>query len=289
MKLVVHAGTHKTATTAFQMFCWSARLVFAESGFYYPDLKYGSVDVFQHSPLVWSLQEGRRLDVFKILCNFYQNAVSLGCHSVLISGEDFENFLIDSAAQLQFEQMLYDAGFDDLEWVIVRREPLDYFQSLYSELSKHGACVSALPAAMSVVRSGWFAVSTANLNYFFAIDIVRLLGAFRARTRGNVRVYKFSDFVASEFLGAGLLRDCFGFAGMDEQVLAAHLALVNEYKNICLSADMVEINYLSNFLGRDSVLTEIEQVEWSESLASRKKSLEASLELLTQHCSTGEC
>ena len=101
---------------------------------------------------------------------FYQNAAILRCHSVLISGEDFENFLIDSAAQLQFEQMLIDAGFDDFEWVVVRRDPLEYFRSIYAELSKHGVCINAIPAAISIARSGWFAVSTTSLNNFFAVD-----------------------------------------------------------------------------------------------------------------------
>ena len=78
--------------------------------------------------------------------------------------------------------MLFDAGFDDLEWVIVRRNPLEYFRSIYSELSKHGVCINAIPVAISIARSGWFSVSTSNLNYFFAVDLARLIG-FRARTK----------------------------------------------------------------------------------------------------------
>ena len=39
-------------------------------------------------------------------------------NSVLLSGEDFENFLVDFSALEQFEQMAYDAGFDALEWVL---------------------------------------------------------------------------------------------------------------------------------------------------------------------------
>ena len=39
--------------------------------------KVWGVDVFQHSPLVWQLQAGSRLNVFEALCNFYQNAAIL--------------------------------------------------------------------------------------------------------------------------------------------------------------------------------------------------------------------
>lgn len=288
MRLVVHAGTHKTATTAFQRFCYSARSLFADSGFYYPDIKYGGVDIFQHSPLLWQLQSGSRLSVFTALCNLYQNAIDINCHSVFLSGEDFENFLIDSASQIQFEQMLFDAGFDQLQWVIVKRNPLEYFESIYSELSKHGVCINAMSAANAVIRSGWFAVSTANLSHFFAVDLMRLLGSFRARTRGNVRVYEFTDFKASYFLGADLLRDCFGFVVPDKEELSIHIEYANKSKNYCLSEDLVEVNYLNNFLGVDSALLEIDEIEFSKSLVLRKKSFDASLELLKQNFASGE-
>ena len=238
--------------------------------------------------MVWQLQAGSRLNVFETLCNFYQNAVSLGCHSVLISGEDFENFLIDSAAQLQFEQMLIDAGFDDFEWVVVRRDPLEYFRSIYAELSKHGVCINAIPAAISIARSGWFAVSTTSLNNFFAVDLVRLLGAFRARTRGNITVYEFTDFVSSGFIGADLLRDCFGFDGMDEEDFASCLGFADKSNNFRLSEDMVEANYLRSFLGFDSASALIEDVERRKSLFFRKECMEAALEILSKNCVNDE-
>ena len=145
-----------------------------------------------------------------------------------------------------------------------------------------------MSAANAVIRSGWFAVSTANLSHFFAVDLMRLLGSFRARTRGNVRVYEFTDFKASYFLGADLLRDCFGFVVPDKEDLSIHIEYANKSKNHCLSEDLVEVNYLNNFLGADSALLEIDEIEFSKSLVLRKKSFDASLELLKQNFASGE-
>ena len=69
---------------------------------------------------------------------------------MFLSGEDCENFLFDSSAQAQFEQMVFDAGFVDLE-VFIRRPAVDYFQFIYSELSKHDVWVCPLSAPLQ-----WF-------------------------------------------------------------------------------------------------------------------------------------
>ena len=58
--------------------------------------------------------------------------------------------------------------------------------------------------------------------------------------------------------------------------------------NYCLSEDLVEVNYLNNFLGVDSALLEIDEIEFSKSLVLRKKSFDASLELLKQNFASGE-
>lgn len=285
MKLVIHAGTHKTATTAFQRMCCSARSLFAGSGFFYPDFIYRGVNVFQHGYLVWDLQAGLRSSVFASLCGFYEKGMALGCGSVFLSGEDFENFLVDSSAQAQFECMAFDAGFEGLEWVFVRRPAVDYFRSIYSEMSKQAVCICPLSAASAVVRSGWFAVSTANLNYFFVIDLTRLLGGFVAHSKGRVRVYEFDEFVSGEILGGSFLMESFDFNAAF--LMDAHSQFANRSKNSGLSAELVESNYFANFLGFVQSLGEMEMRFLDEvGLASRRESFDAALAMLGQHFSS---
>ena len=284
MKLVIHAGTHKTATTPFQRMCCSARSLFAGSRFFYPDFVYRGVNAFQHGYLVWDLEAGLRSSVFASLCGFYEKGMALGCRSVFLSGEDFENFLVDSSAQAQFECMAFDAGSEDLEWVFVRLPAVDYFRFIYSELSKQAVCICPLSAASAVVRAGWFAVSTANLNYFFAIDLSRLLGVFDARSKGRARVFEFDKFVSGRCLGDLFLFESFGF--ICSPVMDAHLEFAKRSKNAGLSVDLVESNYLANFLGSVRSLGDLEMRFFEErGLVARRASFDAALAMLDQHFS----
>ena len=135
-----------------------------------------------------------------------------------------------------------------------------------------------------MVRAGWFAVSTANLNYFFAIDLSSLLGAFDARSKGLIRVIEFDDFVSGGHLGDSFLFDSFGFSCPPK--MDAHLEVANRSKNAGLSFDGVESNYLANFLGSVRSLCDLEMRFFEErGLVARRASFDAALAMLDQHFS----
>ena len=60
----------------------------------------------------------------------------------MICGEDFENLLVDQYLAKEFSTILKNIGFDNVEWVFVKRDPFSYLKSLYSELSKHNLIVN---------------------------------------------------------------------------------------------------------------------------------------------------
>ena len=160
MRLVIHAGPRKTATTSFQRGCDAARSAGVLHKVFYPQLSLDGVAVFQHSPLVWMLQEGGQKQLLSVLQVMHAQACEAGCDSVFLSGEDFENFLVDEMSHSCFEQLVQQAGFRYPEWVLVERDPVDRLQSLYSEFSKHGVVSSIRSWTASVRRTGWFAIST---------------------------------------------------------------------------------------------------------------------------------
>ena len=132
MKLIVHAGTHKTATTSFQRLCYNNFENLIASRVLYP--KYRNWK--QHSYLAWQFQRQNQ----PVISDFFhevKNAIeAFGCEKAILSGEDFENSLIDHTMANNLENTARLAGFNEIEWVFVRRQPSQYLQAIYGELSK---------------------------------------------------------------------------------------------------------------------------------------------------------
>ena len=127
IRLVIHAGTHKTATTAFQGVCFENRELLATWGVIYPFAR-------QHSELAHQLQRGElnnlRCLLDLIRTNFDDDT------TLLLSGEDFENVLVDDEMAITLENEVAKRGFAPVEWYFVFRNQVDYFHSIYAQLCK---------------------------------------------------------------------------------------------------------------------------------------------------------
>lgn len=86
MKLLLHIGSHKTASTSIQHFCALNRHVLADAGFFYPHNKHSAyVFNFLASNLAYSKQE--LVEDFMQQC--FLEASEAGAHTVIISAESF--------------------------------------------------------------------------------------------------------------------------------------------------------------------------------------------------------
>ena len=105
MKLIIHSGTHKTATTTFQYICGKNINLMENNSLYYPIIQstkkdlgdiisekincnYQSLD--NHSYLAWMIQSKQLDIVTSLFKRFSIHAKKLKCTSVLLSGEDLE-------------------------------------------------------------------------------------------------------------------------------------------------------------------------------------------------------
>ena len=85
IRLFIHAGTHKTATTAFQGVCFENRALLATWGVIYPFAR-------QHSELAHQLQRGE-LNNLRCSLDLFRTKFA-DDNTLLLSGEDFENVLV---------------------------------------------------------------------------------------------------------------------------------------------------------------------------------------------------
>lgn len=89
-KLYLHIGTHKTGTTALQVFLSKNDRRLQDTGFLFP--KSGRIGTFsgQHN-IAWELNGDPCFDkALGNLAELSQEISSSGCHNICLSSEDFE-------------------------------------------------------------------------------------------------------------------------------------------------------------------------------------------------------
>jgi hypothetical protein len=241
MKLVIHCGLHKTATTSFQTFCSDNRSALFDVGICYPRLG----NKTQHSYLMHDVQE-TDIGILEEYLNRIYAEVDGVCHTVLLSGEDFENCIVDVGLAVDIEAAANRSGFESVTWVVVTRGLDELLRSLYAEMSKHGVTLRFDTLARSAAKSGCMYVSTQNYNYIFVLDYTRFEARFKENTSGGHIVLSYEDFTR-DFVGMVLLKK---LLSENKFFKFRKLAKFNtEIKNKRITAFQVEANYLSTALG----------------------------------------
>ena len=186
-------------------------------GVLYPD--YGGET--QHSKLMWDVQRSGDTPLLAYLAECREAAAG-ACHTVLLSGEDFENALVDLSLAQRIERAALGAGFDALVWAVVHRQPAEYAESIYAEMSKHDVVLRRSTVLEALAQSGCLYVSTKEFNYIFALDYERFAGDFAAALSGKVWAIPMDEFVAGR-PGACLLAELVPAPELDSFLAAAEI------------------------------------------------------------------
>lgn len=150
MKLILHAGSHKTATTSIQHFCALNRRVLQKEGVHYPRNKSSSyVFNFLASDLAFDKVQKTKtfLEKAKI------DAEKRGCHTVLISAESFyamTSFFIDAQNKTRKNEIYFDnekmlieslkeccSSYESIDVAFYFRPQDDFANSLYNQFVKN--------------------------------------------------------------------------------------------------------------------------------------------------------
>lgn len=153
-KVVLHIGTHKTATTTVQdMFHANADLL-AEHGLVYPQFSplatghHGLVLNWPVRPKVYELPEGSMAMLAQLSEEYAGTDQTL-----FLSSEEFSRDR--SAAELgQIREAL--SGFDEIEVICVLRTQWQFLQSVYLEVSKSRLPPRPPQLVQPVIESGMF-------------------------------------------------------------------------------------------------------------------------------------
>ncbi|SPH16543.1 hypothetical protein DEA8626_00052 [Defluviimonas aquaemixtae] len=179
--LIVHAGLHKTGSTAAQIALMGLRDVIEARGvlLHSPDGR--RIAHHQHaSAIAHEKRFARKAAMFERLA---EAARTFKGHSIFISSEDFESALGDPDALRRLSAFCERADLRPL-FLIYLRSPIDYFESLYLEMLRHGQPLAADELAEDVLQEGQYSWRKWTFHFdasavAHAIDGVGLSAKFR--------------------------------------------------------------------------------------------------------------
>jgi hypothetical protein len=136
-RLFVHAGLHKTGTTALQNFLFSVTERLRECGILYPSAGVNQQIGYGHHNIAWQLMRDRRFLRAAGTIDDLANEIAQFDGDAILSSEDFESVMDDPdrLAPLQQHPALRDREFI---FVVYVRNQAAYIESLFLELIHHG-------------------------------------------------------------------------------------------------------------------------------------------------------
>ena len=200
MRLIVHLGFHKTASTWLQHLLNDHHADLAERGIWYePQPGYPA-----HHFAAWDLLLGDAGRFAAML----GNAAARGCHAVILSSEDLEAVVYNPQVADTIEAAALLHGVTAIEWHVALREPGAYFASLHAQLQHH-VYADSVTMFTEVLRKGMLFVADplpgerGTPYWCYCFDHHAALSDFAAATRHPVLVHDYAD--ADPFPGWRLL------------------------------------------------------------------------------------
>lgn len=189
MRLIVHMGFHKTASTHLQdmMNRNSARL--AEHGVWY-ERQSGYP---AHHGIANPLLVGDAAPFAEMLAN----ARAAGCRTAIFSSENLEGLVFNAPIAELLEASAAENGVTEIEWHAAIREPGAYFESIHPQLSWH-TYADGLHMFAEVMKKGVLFLpephpgDDATPYWFFCFDYQPFLAAFATGGR-RLFVHDYAD------------------------------------------------------------------------------------------------
>jgi len=221
--------------------CTNSRKVLIDNGLVFPQYS----DWKQHSFAAWMAQKRdvKHLRVF--LRSISDETKAANCETTLISGEDFENFLVDTHFANEFETLAKCEGYLDIEWIVIHRDPTDYLLSIYAEKSAYQMVLDLELMANLILEYGFVSPGGRRYNYKFIFDIKKFSELFRKSVNQNLTVIRFEDFTF-DFVGKVILNQYLDEKSLD--ILKEVAQKIGVLKKRA-SPEKVEFRYVANFLG----------------------------------------
>lgn len=140
MKIILHIGTHKTGTTAIQKFLLTNSESLINGGVLYPSFLLDK-SKNQFSYLATLIRNKKIVRVKQIFSTMKEEAIAKGCHSILISGEEFST--LDDKSVTTLGKLLSELNLD-VEVKLYLRNIYDFVVSAFVQINKLSTNISKI-------------------------------------------------------------------------------------------------------------------------------------------------
>ena len=244
MKLIIHMGLHKTASTSFQNFLYLNRNNLLDAGVLYPKIE----EDHSHFEIPSRLLKDDWEFVENFLTENFKEAKTRKINTVFISSEDFETILVESFRGSQFENLALKIGYSSIHWECILRSQWDYFNSLYAQLSWDGATINYSAAGHDIIHFGQMSIGTGTFRWRFAFDYDQFIDKFIQNTSGAFSVISYDSFIDNKIIGKKLIDKVINSKNASKIFWKSDV-LISDKANVRPDEETVEVNYLANFLG----------------------------------------
>jgi hypothetical protein len=171
----IHAGTHKTGTTAIQRFLAGNREPLARAGFYYPRSGCWHPEFPGHHNLMFELTGDARFDpAAGTLSDLVRELARERPANACLSSEAFEYLHVREDVLVALRDALAGLGYRPRVVLYVRAQD-DYAESLYTELVKHRSSTSFTEFLDGVIAHG---IVRYGLGGAYRFDYTKLADGF---------------------------------------------------------------------------------------------------------------
>lgn len=198
-QILIHIGTHKTATTSIQGMMARGERGFARHGIYIPKAGRISRDVGGHYNISWAMRgDARAKDKWGGLDQLCAELKRTRFKRALISSEDFEYFVDRPDLLQRLETRLRAAGWEP-RYIMFLRDPQDYAISLYHQLYRHGL-TDPFPAFIDRLIADGKVSYEGDWTYY--LDYPAFVAKWQAAASGPLDIYSYDEAKA----GPGMLK-----------------------------------------------------------------------------------
>ena len=181
MKLILHAGLHKTGSSSIQVFCHNQKECLQSSNYFYPDsLILGGA----HHPFAACLAEHNFELLEGHITSWISECDQRDLNNIIVSTEDLEYATYDQLLKLR---MLLERYSIELNAIIYIRPQSDLVLSQYSQQVREGAYSQSLNTFVAQ-----------SIRYADYLQIGAILDIFLRATEGRLEVgFYYDDFHSS--------------------------------------------------------------------------------------------
>ena len=150
----VHVGTHKTGSTALQVFLAMNRQILVDAGVCYP--RYGRIDIGGdlatpgHHQIAMDLFAGEKSESLE---RMLVEICTLDSPTVVLSSEEFGILASQPAKMARLQCGLVGAGYSPVAITYLRAQPF-YAESVFAEMAKNGYLVDIGVFLDEILRDG---------------------------------------------------------------------------------------------------------------------------------------